>query len=408
MTKRKVLLVEDEKEILASLAKRISGRGYEVLTAGNGAEALRIFHGTTILVVVTDLTMPGKGGLEVLREIKRRKPATRVIIMTGFGSAQAIPALNSQAFYYIEKGTSASHRELLHAIEKAFAEAEVQIKVEREMLSFLTHSLFSAISGGPKTVERVLRYAQSALGTEDRHKDAHKMITNIARLKAIFMSMSGMLSAYQTFINEPATFQQKWKEEPVGNVTLNQLLSLVARQTLASLLFEEANVEQLNRLIAARGEGDLLTIRETFLADVFWSEDESRDLGLVQAWLNRYLPIMSVTIKEPAPTFSADGVRRPFLFAIFSEVIYNALKYTDGSQPIEIAWARKAGGYVFSCVNTFSSVSTMRTGSQKGISFVRKLAEMIDGVRVTIKPGRNKFNVELHVRQKTLEGGSVL
>lgn len=408
MTKRKVLLVEDQKKILTDLARRISGQGYEVLTAGNGAEALRIFQDTTILVVVTDLMMPVKGGLEVLREIKKHKPATRVIVMTGFGAEQAIPALNAQAFYYIQKGPSGLHNRLLHAIEKAFAEAEVQIRVEREMLSFLTHSLFSAISGGPKTVERVLKYAQLALGSEDRHQDVHKMITNIARLKAIFMSMAGMLSAYQTFVNEPEAFQKKWQEEPSGDVTLSHLLSLTIRQTLASLLFEEANIEQLNRLLAAHGVQDLSTIRETFLAEVFWSEEAAHDLNLILAWLDNYLPIVSVKIQDPAPKVSADGVRQPFLFAIFSEVIYNAFKYTDGSKPIKIAWTRKAGAYVFSCSNTFSSASTKRTGSQKGIAFVRKLTEMIDGVHLFTKTSRNNFAVEIQIKQKTLDGGEAI
>src|SRR5215471_2095382 len=138
MTNRKILLVEDEQPILTNLARRISGRGYEVLTAGNGSEALKIFYDTTILVVVTDLRMPGKSGLDLLREIKRRKPATRVIIRTGLAGDHAKSALNEQAFYFVEKGSSESFNELLRAIEKAFAEAEVQISVEREMLSFLT------------------------------------------------------------------------------------------------------------------------------------------------------------------------------------------------------------------------------------------------------------------------------
>jgi hypothetical protein len=233
------------------------------------------------------------------------------------------------------------------------------------------------------------------------------MITNIARLKAIFMSMAGMLSAYQTFVNEPEAFQKKWQDEQTGDVTLSQLVSLTVRQTLASLLFEESNIEQLNRLLASDGVHDLSTIRETFLADVFWSEDAAQDLNLVLAWLDSYLPIASVTIKEPAPRVSADGVRQSFLFAIFSEVIYNAFKYTDGSKPIKIAWTKRSGAYVFSCSNTFSSASTRRTGSQKGIAFIRKLTEMIDGVHVFTKTSRNSFDVEIQIRQNTLDGGGI-
>src|SRR2546423_7067644 len=86
MTNRKVLLVEDEKSLLNLFAEKIRKQGYEVLTAENGAEAWKIFQRAHFLVVVTDLRMPIKDGMEVLQDIKRSSPSTRVIIMTGFGN----------------------------------------------------------------------------------------------------------------------------------------------------------------------------------------------------------------------------------------------------------------------------------------------------------------------------------
>ena len=98
MTNRRVLVVEDEQEILSQFAEQIAEEGYEVLPAQNGVEAWEIFQGTTILVVVTDIHMPLKNGLKVLEEIKNHSPATRVIIVTGFGGEpDAIKALRLHA-----------------------------------------------------------------------------------------------------------------------------------------------------------------------------------------------------------------------------------------------------------------------------------------------------------------------
>lgn len=406
MTNRKVLLVEDEKEILDDFAARIRSEGYEVLTAENGAKALEIFQGTTIFVVVTDVTMPGKDGLEVLQDIKKRRPATRVIIMTGFGD-YAIKALNSQAFHYIVKGSDGAAQKLLDAIEKAFREAEIQIKAEREMLSFLTHTLFSSISGGPETVEQVLEQAQAALGDRYHESDVYKMINNITSLKAIFMTVANMLHAYRIFVNEPDAFRQKWQEDHAGNLSLHELFAVVLRQTLGSMLFEESNLEQLIRILAEHKGSSITTTRETFLREVFWSEEVSHEIRRVTSWLEQHLPILSLEVEGRGLHFDAGGVRYPFLFAILSEITYNALKYTDCREPIRLEWKRHGETYLFSCRNTFSQASTKRKGSQKGLAFVNKLTQMIEGIRLSNTSESGVFTVELHMESGILGGGEV-
>src|SRR6266849_309790 len=183
------------------------------------------------------------------------------------------------------------------------------------MLSFLTHTLFSAISGGPKTVERVLKYAQSALGSRYHENDVYKTINNIARLKAIFSAMANLIEAYQIFINDPDTFSQKWREEPGGEFSFGELLSAVLRQTMASLMFEEFNIEQIQRILTLNG-GTLDDVRETFLNEIFWSEGGSLELPQVLRWLDRRLPIISLELQGSEPSFDPAGVRRPFMFAI--------------------------------------------------------------------------------------------
>lgn len=404
MTSRKVLLVEDEERLLKLFADRIRKQGYEVLTAENGEEAWRIFQKAHFLVVVTDLRMPLKDGMEILTDIKRSSPSTRVIVMTAFGNSdKAIQALNSHAFFWVQKGGPGTGEKIVEAIEKAFAEIEIQTKAEREMLSFLTHTLYSAVSGGPKTVERVLRYAQSALGARYREDEVYRTINNIARLNSIFISITNLLDAYQVFINEPEVFREKWREEEAGEFSLADLFSAVLRQSFASLLFEEFNLEPLKRILSKQQGNSLEEVRETFLAEVFLPED--LDLKGLVTWLKRYFPLITIEIERQQPSFDPEGVRRPFLFAILAEIIYNALKYTDAREPVELHWKLQGDTYVFSCRNTFSDASTRRSGSQKGLAFLENLTRMIDGAHLRIQASAGVFSVELSIDSNALSAG---
>jgi ActR/RegA family two-component response regulator len=403
MTNKKVLLVEDEEDILAQFEAKIKKRGYEVLTAQNGAEAWKIFQGTAVLVVVTDIMMPIKDGLQILEEIKKYNPSTRVIIITGFGGkAEAIKALKLDAFDYIEKGAGTTAKDLLSAIERAFQDVDTQVRTEKEMLSFLTHTLFNTISGGPITVEQVLEDAQAALGDRYEESDVYRMINNISSLKAIFLSMANMLRAYRIFVNEPNALEQKWHEDTKGDLSLDRMLSAVLRQTLGSLLFEETNLGQFNRILEALGGRSISTVRETFLKDVFWSETAQHDAAQVLSWCERYFPIITLEIDGPTPVFNATGVRYPFLFSIFSEIIYNALKYTDCREPIRVGWGTRAGSFAFTCSNTFGEASTRWSGAQKGLAFVNGLSRMIEGIHLIREDDHNVFKAELHVRESLL------
>lgn len=405
MPNRRVLLVEDEPDILAQFAAKIRKKGYEVLTAQNGVEALQVFKGAAILVVVTDIRMPLKDGLQVLEAIKKHSPTTRVIVITGFGGKpEAIKALKLDAFDYIEKGPGSAASELMDAIERAFKDVQTQVTAEKQMLAFLTHTLSSTISGGPITVDQILEDAHSVLGDKYHDDDdIHRIINNIASLKAIFLAMANMLRAYKIFVNEPAAFEQKWRQDAGGCLSVDYLLSTVLKQTLGSLLFEETNVDQLDRILAKVGGLPIGKVRETFLEEVFWSETATHDTQQVLRWCEEYFPIISIAVDDAVTAFNLIGVRYPFLFSIISEIIYNALKYTDCRGPIRIDWRKRDNAFIFSCVNTFSEKSRQSVGAQKGLAFVNGLSQMIEGIEFPppqVEGG--EFTVELQLQATLL------
>jgi len=405
---KKVLILQDEGEILNHFATVIEDSGFEVLTPRDGQHPADLLEGSIFLVVITDLVMPRNGGLEILKEIKRHHPATRLIIITGVEEQKDVINLEKLgAFDYVEKGNSESKHKLLRAIERAFQDEETQSRVEKEMLSFLTHTLFASISGGPETVEQVLDYAQHALGERFQENDVYKMISNIASLKAIFLSMANMLHAYKIFVSDPDNFRRKWEEDRGGEIPLDSLLAAVLRQTLGTLLFEETNLAQLRRLLALHEGNSLVQVRQTFLQDVFWSETLSSDTQRVLEWAKLYLPVISLEIDGPDMSFHADGIRYPFLFAILSEIVYNALKYSNGKEAIRIRWSKEGDAYAFSCRNTFDETSTRRVGSQKGLSFVSGLTNMVDGIQLACTPKQDCFTVQLCMKDSILDGGAI-
>jgi len=101
----KILIVEDEKSMRDLLALMLRKEQYEVHTAESAEAATeRMDKGVEFDLMITDISMPGMSGLELLRYTRGVSRATEVILMTAFGSKQtAIDALNAGATYYVEK-----------------------------------------------------------------------------------------------------------------------------------------------------------------------------------------------------------------------------------------------------------------------------------------------------------------
>ena len=83
---RKVLVVDDDPVVGKSFDRVLSGKGYAVITARNGEEALQKLRNETYDVVFTDIKMPGMNGLEVAERIRESQPWLPVVIVTGYGT----------------------------------------------------------------------------------------------------------------------------------------------------------------------------------------------------------------------------------------------------------------------------------------------------------------------------------
>ena len=114
-----VLLVDDEKDFVETLAERLQIRDFNVTTAFSGDEAIKLVENNDFDVIVLDVQMPGKSGVETLKEIKNIEQLAQVIMLTGHATVKtAIEGMKNGAFDYLMKPTDTD--ELIKMINKAY------------------------------------------------------------------------------------------------------------------------------------------------------------------------------------------------------------------------------------------------------------------------------------------------
>jgi two-component system, OmpR family, response regulator CpxR len=121
----KVLLIDDEPQFVEVLAERLETRGFSVQRALTGDEGLAKLQEQEADVVILDVQMPGRDGVETLREIKSIKPLVEVIMLTGHATIESgIQGLKLGAYDYLMKPTETE--DLVGKILRAYARKSEQ------------------------------------------------------------------------------------------------------------------------------------------------------------------------------------------------------------------------------------------------------------------------------------------
>lgn len=127
----RILLVDDEPGIRKVLGIYLADNGYEVTTAENGEDALRLFRETAPAIVLTDIKMPEMDGIELLQRIKAERPETEVIMFTGHGDMDlAIMSLKHEATDFVTKPINDE------VLEIALKRARERIDMRRQLREY--------------------------------------------------------------------------------------------------------------------------------------------------------------------------------------------------------------------------------------------------------------------------------
>ncbi len=124
-----ILLVDDSEDVLDGLGAILMQTYPRIMRALSGEAALETMASIAVDLVITDLSMPGMDGIELLRRIKESWPETMVIVITGFGSIEtAVEAMRQGAYHYVAKPFRAEEILIIveYALQRLSLEREVQ------------------------------------------------------------------------------------------------------------------------------------------------------------------------------------------------------------------------------------------------------------------------------------------
>jgi two-component system, NtrC family, nitrogen regulation response regulator NtrX len=171
-----ILVVDDEPAIQGTLRAVLEDEGYRVTTAGGGEAAVRAVTDEAPDLVFLDVWMPGMDGLETLAELKRVRPETTVIMISGHGTIEtAVKATHLGAYDFIEKPMSLEKtlvsvtRALEHGrLERENATLRARLEMRTEIIgdSEPMRALREAIATAAPTSGRVLIHGENGSGKE--------------------------------------------------------------------------------------------------------------------------------------------------------------------------------------------------------------------------------------------------
>ena len=151
----KILIVDDQRNMRTTLAMMLRGAGYEVDEGADGEQGVERGSTGAYDIVLTDLRMGTKDGIDVLRATKETHPLTEVIVMTAYGTIEsAVEAMRLGAFDYIQKPFT--EQELLVKVSKALDNRRLAGEVSFLATEFKDRYKFENIIGKSRAVREVL------------------------------------------------------------------------------------------------------------------------------------------------------------------------------------------------------------------------------------------------------------
>jgi response regulator RpfG family c-di-GMP phosphodiesterase len=178
LSARRVLIVDDERDIRTTLHAVFGSAGYECRMAGNGREAAQLFEADRAPLTITDLKMPGMDGLQLLRHLRARDADAAVIMLTGAADVRtAVESLKQGASDYILKPVNLD--QVLLSAERALERRQLLIE-RREHQALLecrvteaTRDLAAALGELQETYQATLEALGSALATREVGTELH-------------------------------------------------------------------------------------------------------------------------------------------------------------------------------------------------------------------------------------------
>ena len=229
-----VLIVDDEESFVLSLADGLSvyKKYFNLRTAPNGAEAVKILKLSSIDLVITDLSMPKMDGFELLAYMNRNYPKIPVILMTAYGTPKIEEIVSNMGiFRYLEKPLDINvvADNIFDALGINISTSDIKVQIPEQLKKGDATYISAAFLKGATIDERAKLKAQNILGTEETSKTV-----------ATFGSRSSIsLDSLKKF-KETTSYK---KEQPDKKVVVNEVNRTAEIQEKKAILEAKAKAE---------------------------------------------------------------------------------------------------------------------------------------------------------------------
>jgi two-component system sensor histidine kinase/response regulator len=242
-TKANILVVDDDGMVRLSCKRVLEEDGYSVRTAENGEAGLKCFKEIQPDLVLVDLKMPGKSGMEVLEEIETLDPEVVKIVITGYATvSSAVDAMKKGAYDFIPKPFTPDEISLIVArgVEKRQLLMErkalktSQEKIRRHMVSLVSHEMRAPLGATVQYLEVLQAGMVGSISS-----DAKELIDRcVIRLREL-LELIGRWISLATF--DPARMAENFESVNLIDVAKDAtaLLAASARERSVSLVLDE-------------------------------------------------------------------------------------------------------------------------------------------------------------------------
>ena len=161
----RVLVVDDELHLQQSIVALLRARGYAVVAASSGEEALEVHSRLSADVAILDLFLPGISGIETLSRLRQSDPSLPCVVITAHASVpSAVEAMRSGAFHYVAKPFD--NDDLVLTIERALEHRHLSTRVRQLEEDLSARSEFTSIVGRSEAIQQVLRRLAKVASTD--------------------------------------------------------------------------------------------------------------------------------------------------------------------------------------------------------------------------------------------------
>ena len=191
MEKHKVLLVDDEINVLKALRRTLFREPYEIFTASGGSEGLRVMEMHPIDLVISDQMMPGMTGVAFLQQVRERWPDTIRIMLTGQSSMDAaVTAINEGEVYrFLTKPIE--NKDLRMTIQSALHHRDL-IRENRQLMERIERQNTQLMEWNERLEERVQERTEELKKSEEKRREMELELLQQAKLADIGMLASGI------------------------------------------------------------------------------------------------------------------------------------------------------------------------------------------------------------------------